>query len=85
MNEATLSRARSGAALSGVTPPAIDWADGDEAVFEFGMLCVEDLEIVGTRLEESLSLRERQTVVLLVAEVLRIVPLEVHGGQILSQ
>ena len=57
---------------------AIDWTDGDETVFEFRMLCVEDLEIVGARLEEPLSLRERQTVLALVAEVLRIVPVEVH-------
>ena len=58
--------------------PAIDWTDGDEAVFEFRMLCVEDLEILGARLEEPLSLRERQTVLALVAEVFRIVLLEVH-------
>ena len=38
--------------------PAIDWTDGNEAVFEFRMLWVEDLEIVGARLEEPLSLRE---------------------------
>jgi hypothetical protein len=42
------------------------------------MLCVEDLEILGARLEEPLSLRERQAVLALVAEVFRIVPLEVH-------
>ena len=58
--------------------PAIDRTDRDEAVFGFRMVCVEDLEIVGAGLEEPLSLRERQTVLLLVAEVLRIVPLEVH-------
>ncbi len=45
---------------------AIDWTDGDETVFEFRMLCVEDLEIVGARLEEPLSLRERQPVLALV-------------------
>ena len=57
---------------------AIDRADGDEAVLEVGMLCVEDLEIVGARLEEPLSLRERQTVLALVADVFLIVSLEVH-------
>jgi hypothetical protein len=45
---------------------AIDWTDGDETVFEFRMLCIEDLEIVGARLEEPLSLRERQPVLALV-------------------
>ncbi len=58
--------------------PAIDWSDGDETVFEFRMLRVEDLEIVGARLEEPLSLRERQTVLALVADVFLIVSLEVH-------
>ena len=58
--------------------PTIDGADSDETIFEFGMLCVEDLEIVGARLEEPLRLRERQTVLALVAEILRIVPLEVY-------
>jgi hypothetical protein len=42
------------------------------------MLLVEDLEIVGARLEEPLSLRERQTVLALVADVFLIVSLEVH-------
>jgi hypothetical protein len=59
----------------------IDWTDGDETVFEFRMLCVEDLEIVGPRLEEPLSLRKRQPVLTLVTEVFRIVPLELHIGR----
>jgi hypothetical protein len=42
------------------------------------MLRVEDLETVGTRLEEPLSLCERQTVLALAADVFRVVPLEVH-------
>ena len=54
--------------------PAIDWSNGDETVFEFRMLRVE----VGARLEEPLSLRERQTVLALVADVSLIVSLEVH-------
>jgi hypothetical protein len=59
---------------------AIDWTDGDETVFEFRMLCVEDLEIFGARLEEPRSLRKRQLVLALVAEVFRIVPLELQIG-----
>jgi hypothetical protein len=57
---------------------AINRADGDEAVFEVGMLRVEDLELVSARFEEPPSLRERQTVLFLIAEVLCIVPLDVH-------
>ncbi len=60
---------------------AIDWTDGDETVFEFRMLCVEDLEIVGARLEKPLSLRKRQPVLALVTEVFRIVPLELRIGR----
>jgi hypothetical protein len=39
---------------------------------------VEDLEIVDARFEEPSSLIERQPVLPLIAEVLLIVPLEVH-------
>ena len=60
---------------------AIDWTDGDETVFEFRMLCVEDLEIVDARLEKPLSLRERQPVLALVTQVLRVVPLELDTGR----
>jgi hypothetical protein len=42
------------------------------------VFCVEDLEIVGPGLEELPSVCKRQAVLLLVAEILRIVPLEVH-------
>jgi hypothetical protein len=59
--------------------PAIDWADCDEAVFRFRVLCVEDLEMIGARLEEPLSLCEREPVLSPVAEVLRVVPLEGRG------
>lgn len=58
--------------------PAIDWPDGDEPVLKLRMLRVEDLEIVDTRLEESPGLREGQTVLSLIAEVLRRIPLELH-------
>jgi hypothetical protein len=44
------------------------------------MLRIEDLEIVDTRLEEPLGLREGQTVLSLVADVLRGIPLELHEG-----
>jgi hypothetical protein len=44
------------------------------------MLCVEDLEVVDARLEERLGFREGQTVLPLVAPVLRRVPLELHAG-----
>ena len=60
---------------------SIDRADCDEAVLELGVLRVEDLEIVGTRLEEPLGLPERQPVLSLVAAVLGIVPLEGHTGR----
>jgi hypothetical protein len=43
--------------------------------------CVEDLEIVCARLEEPPSLRERQTVLALITEILSIVPLELHIGR----
>ena len=39
---------------------SVDRADGDETVFELGVLRVEEFEIVGTRLEEPLGLRERK-------------------------
>jgi hypothetical protein len=42
------------------------------------MRCVEDLQIVCARLEEPPSLRKRQTVLSLIAEVLSIVPLELR-------
>jgi hypothetical protein len=58
--------------------PAIDGSDGDETVFEFRRLRVEDLELVGARLEEPLSFRECQTVLALVADVFRVVPLDAH-------
>ena len=58
--------------------PEIDWTDGDEAIFKFRMLCIKDLKVVGARFEEPLGLRERQPVLALVAEIFRIVPLEVH-------
>ena len=58
---------------------AIDWTDGDETVFEFRMLRVEDLETVDARLEEPLGHRERQPVLALVTQVFRIVPLELHA------
>ena len=45
------------------------------------MFGVEDLEEVGSGLEELPSLRERQSVLSLVVGVLRIVPLEVHEVQ----
>jgi hypothetical protein len=57
---------------------AINWTNGDEAILEFRVRCVEDLEIVCAELEESLSLRERQTMLSLIAEVLSIIPLETH-------
>jgi hypothetical protein len=58
--------------------PAIDGPDGEEPIFEFRMLRIEDLEIVDTRLEEPLGLREGQTVLSLVADVLRRIPLKLH-------
>jgi hypothetical protein len=60
--------------------PAFDWPDGEEPIFEFRMLRVENLEIVDTRLEEPPDLREGQTVLSLVAEVLGRIPLELHDG-----
>jgi hypothetical protein len=47
-----------------------DWADGDEAILEVGMLFVEDLEIVRARKQQYASLLERKAVLLLVREVL---------------
>jgi hypothetical protein len=40
--------------------------------------CVKDLQIVYAGLKEPPSLRKRQTVLSLIAEVLSIVPLELH-------
>jgi hypothetical protein len=60
---------------------AIDRADGDEAILELRMFGVEDLEEVGSGLEEPPGLPERQTVLSLVPEVLRFVPLEVREVQ----
>ena len=59
-----------------------------KAVFELRMLCIEDLQVVRAGLEELLRLPERQTVLSLIAEVLRIVPLEVHEileGKLLAE
>ena len=60
---------------------AIDRADGDEAILELRMFGVENLKEVGSGLEELPSLRERQTLLSLVPEALRSVPLEVYDGQ----
>jgi hypothetical protein len=56
--------------------PAIDRTDRDEAVFGFRVLRVEYIQVVGTGFEEPSSLGKRQSVLLLIAEVLRIVPFE---------
>ena len=58
--------------------PTVDRADGDEAILEVGMFRVEDLENLGFGLEEAPSLGEREAVLPLVAEVLRVILLEVH-------
>ena len=58
--------------------PAVDWADRDESVLGLGMVLVEDLQILSTRFEELARLSERQAVLLLVAEILLVVPLEIH-------
>src|SRR5206468_3963682 len=47
-----------------------DGADGDEAVFRFGMCFVKDLEVVGLRCEELRSFLEREAVLPPVLEVL---------------
>lgn len=57
---------------------AIDWADRDESVLSLGMVVVKDLQILSTRFEELPRLRERQAVLLLVAEILLVVPLGIH-------
>jgi hypothetical protein len=61
--------------------PAVDRADCDEAILPLGMIGVEDLEVIDPGLEEPPRLREGQTVLSLVAAVLRGVPLELDGAR----
>lgn len=58
--------------------PAHDRADCDETIFKIRMLAVEDFQIVDFRLEQPARLFERNTVLLLIYEVLLVIPLEVH-------
>jgi hypothetical protein len=53
----------------------VDRSDRNEAVLEIGMLRIEDLEIVDTRLEEPSGLPEREPVFSLVGVI---IPFELH-------
>lgn len=60
---------------------AIDFANCDESILGIRVSGVKDLQVILATLEELRSLRERQTMLFLVAAVLGVVLLESHTAQ----